>query len=138
MTHEEFEEYEDTLYNEGDNEPGGLAWLGIWVRPKPPSQPYMRLTPRRDQDKGDFIFVCMSGMSDDLHSWRMDGWEYGSVIMATDLQTNPWNKKKEWRYPVHQLRSASTLEAVVDERRKLVEERERENRRDEFHSMGNA
>ena len=73
MTHEEREEYEDTLYNEGDYEPGGLAYLGIWVRAKPPSQPYVRLTPRKDQDKGDFIFVSMSRMSDELRSWRVDG-----------------------------------------------------------------
>jgi hypothetical protein len=89
----------------------------INVRSRLPSQPYMRVDPSRDKDAGYCIFVCVTCMNDDLSLLRIDGWEYGSVIMSTELQTNRENNKKQWQYPVHKLRPTSTLQAVADARR---------------------
>ena len=89
----------------------------INVRSKPRSQRYMRIDPSRDKDKGYCIFVCVTFMNDDLRLLRIDGWEYGSVIMSTELKNNRQNNKEEWQYPIRKLRPPSTLQAVAEARR---------------------
>ena len=104
-------------YNRESDIPGGIE-----VRSKQASRDFMKLRPGCDNAKGEHIFVSVTRMyRDRLDVWRIDGWQWGKVIMAEPtvwVAYNDREKCEEWHYPVAKLLDTNSLR---DEMRRRLE-----------------
>lgn len=104
-------------YNRESDIPGGIE-----VRSKLVSRNFMKLRPGCDSAKGEHIFVSLTRMyRDRLDVWRIDGWQWGKVIMAEPtvwVAYNDREKCEEWHIPESLLLDTNSLR---DEMRRRLE-----------------